>query len=155
VSCAIWPQITEVKLILKQATARWKGGPKCRTSILSTQSGVLERARIHSSLPPWENSGTDPLELIAAAQAGSFSLTLSDELGSPGSASNNIVTTVTVTLELLPAGWRVMNIHLDVTARLPKVTQGEFIDATVRAKTRCLVTQLLRTNVSMTAKLEK
>jgi lipoyl-dependent peroxiredoxin len=155
VSRKVWRQNTVVKLIMKKAAVRWNGGPKCRTRIMSTQSGELARTRIYAGLPRCESSGTDPLELIAAAQAGSFSLALSNELGSAASASDHIITTATVTLERLPAGWTIMSIHLDVTAKLPKVTQGRFIDATVRAKTRCLVTRLLRTNVSMTAKLEK
>lgn len=122
---------------------------------MRTQSGMLTGVRISPSIPPWESSGTDPLELIAAAQAGSFSLALSSELGLRASASNHIITTATITLERVTAGWTIINIHLDVMAKLPKVTQGRFIDATVRAKSLCLVTRLLRTSVSMTAKLEK
>ena len=66
----------------------------------------------------------------------------------------DVIVTATVTLEHLAAGWTIMNIHLNVIARLPKVTQSRFIDATVRAKTSCLVSRLLRANISMNAKLE-
>jgi len=38
---------------------------------------------------------------------------------------------------------------------LPKVTQSEFINATVRAKTSCLVSRLLRATISVNAKLPK
>ena len=48
-----------------------------------------------------------------------------------------------------------MNIHLNVVATLSRLTQNQFIDATVRAKTSCLVSRLLRANISMNAKLEK
>jgi osmotically inducible protein OsmC len=72
-----------------------------------------------------------------------------------GAARGDIATTATVTLEHLAAGWTIINIHLNVIARLPRLTQGEFIDATVRAKTSCVVSRLLRTNISMNAKLEK
>jgi organic hydroperoxide reductase OsmC/OhrA len=48
-----------------------------------------------------------------------------------------------------------MDIHLNIIARLPKVTQTEFLDATVRAKTTCLVSRLLRAAISMNARLEK
>ena len=48
-----------------------------------------------------------------------------------------------------------MNIHLNVIARLPKVTQSKFIDATVRAKTSRLISRLLRANISMNAKLKQ
>ena len=117
-------------------------------------SGALRRTSICPGFPPLRSPNTDPAELIAAAHAGSFSLALSDELSSAGTASDHILTTVTVTLEHLTAGWTIMNIHLDVIAKLLKVSQSKFIDATIRAKTRCLVTRLLRTNVSMNAKLE-
>ena len=66
-----------------------------------------------------------------------------------------IVTLATVTLEQLTAGWAIMNIHLDVVARMPKMAQDKFIGATVRAKTRCMVSRSLRANISMHAKLEK
>ena len=147
-------QTVGVKLIMKKTSVRWDGS-KNRTRIMSTQSGVLERAGITPGILPGKDSDTDPAELIAAAHAGSFSLALSDELGPAGSISGSIVTTATVTLEHPAAGWTIMNIHLNVTAKLPGITQNEFIDATVRAKTRCLVSRLLRANISMNAKLEK
>ena len=149
------PHAALMKLIMRKALVRWKGGTKGGTRLMSTESGVMDQARYSSGIPLKEDSTTDPPELIAAAHAGSFSLALSNELGLASRASGNIVTTATVTLELLAAGWTVMNSHLNVIARLPKMTQGEFIDATVRAKTRCLVSRLLRANISMTAKLEK
>jgi osmotically inducible protein OsmC len=80
---------------------------------------------------------------------------LSKELKLAASASGSIITTATVTMEHLATGWTIMNIHLNIMAKLPKVTQSEFIDATVRAKTSCLVSRLLRTTISMNAKLGK
>ena len=149
----VLPQSKGVKkIIMKKSSVRWNGGSKSRTRIMS---GALRRTGVCPGMPPLESSNTDPAELIAAAQAGSFSLALSNELRSAGSASDHVITTATVTLEHLTAGWTIMNIHLDVMAKLLKVSQGKFIDATIRAKTRCLVTRLLRTNVSMNAKLEK
>ena len=144
-----------MKLIMRKAFVRWKGGANGGTRAMSTESGVLKQARYSLGIPFRESSGTDPAELIAAAHAASFSLALSNELGLAGAALGDIVTTATVTLERLAAGWTIMNIHLNVIARLPKVTQSKFIDATVRAKTSCLVSRLLRANISMNAKLEK
>ena len=144
-----------MKLIIRRASVRWKGGSNGGTQLMSTESGVLKQTRYSLGIPHRKNSDTNPAELIAAAHAGSFSLALSNELKLAGSASGNLVITATVTLENLAAGWTIMNIHLNVVATLPKVTQGEFIDATVRAKTTCLVSRLLRANISMNAKLEK
>jgi lipoyl-dependent peroxiredoxin len=144
-----------MNLIIRKASVVWKGDAKGGARAVTTDSGVLKRAKFSLGLPHKDNSHTDPAELLAAAHASSFSLSLSNELGLRASAAGKIVTEATVTLEHLAAGWTIMNIHLNVLARLPKVTQGRFIDATVRAKTNCLVSRLLRATISMNAKLEK
>ena len=144
-----------MQLIIRKAAVQWKVGSKGDTCVVSTGSGVLKDARYASGIPPKDNSVTDPAELIAAAHAGSFSLALSKELKLAPSALGNIITTATVTIEHLATGWTITNIHLNVIATLPKVTQSEFIDATVRAKTSCLISRLLRATISMNAKLGK
>lgn len=144
-----------MNLIIRKASVQWKGNANGGIRSVTTDSGVLKRARFSLGLPLKNNSHTDPAELMAAAHASSFSLALSNELGLRASAAGEIVTVATVTLEHLAAGWTVVNIHLNVLATLPKLTQGRFIDATVRAKTNCVVSRLLRANISMNAKLEK
>jgi lipoyl-dependent peroxiredoxin len=144
-----------MQLIIRKAAVQWKVGPKGDTRVVSTGSGVLKDARYASGIPLKDNSATDPAELIAAAQAGSFSSALANELKLASSASGNIVTTATVTAEHLATGWTITNIHLNVIATLPNVTQSGFIDATVRAKTSCMVSQLLRATISVNAKLTK
>ena len=121
---------------------------------MSTESGVLQQAAVSSGIPLKSNLEANPPELIAAAQASSFSLALSDELEAMGFTEGGIVTTVTLTLEQMPVGWMIVKINLNVVAKLPRVTQSEFIDATIRAKTTCMVSVSLRANISMTAKLE-
>jgi osmotically inducible protein OsmC len=122
---------------------------------MSTESGALNQTLYSQGFTAKAAPGTNPTELIAAAHAGSFSLAVCSELGLPASFVGNILIVATVTVENIAAGWTIKNIHLDINAKLPKVTQGEFIDATVRAKTSCLMSRLLRANVSMHAKLEK
>jgi len=143
-----------MKLIMRKASVRWSGGGNGCSRGVSTESSVLNQTHYSSGVSPKEDAGTNPVELIAAAHAASFSLALWKELGLADSVAVNILTTSTVTLERLAAGWTIMNMHLDVIARLPKVTQSGFIDATVRAKTNCLVSRLVRANMSMNAKLE-
>lgn len=106
-------------------------------------------------VPQRSRTDTHPAELIAAAHAGSFSRTLAQELGRAALRMGDILTSVAVTLEHLAAGWTIMTVHLDVVARLPHVEHGRFIDATVRAKTNCLVSRALRATISMNARLEK
>jgi osmotically inducible protein OsmC len=144
-----------MKQIMRKASVRWKGGSEGGTQVMSTESGILRQARYAMSSAARKTSATNPAELIAAAHAGSFSMALSSELGLSTSALGAIATTATVTMEQLAAGWTIINLHLNVTAKLPRVTQGDFIDAAVRAKTTCLISRLLRANISMNAKLEK
>lgn len=141
--------------INRKASVRWKGGAKGGARLVTTESGVLRQAKFSLGIPLRNGSDTDPTELIAAAHASSFSLALSNELGLSARAAGEILTTATVTLEQLAAEWTITKIYLNVVARLPEVTQGDFIDATVRAKMRCLISRLLRANISMNAKLEK
>src|SRR4029077_2612243 len=90
-----------VKLIIRKASVQWVGGAKGGTRVVSTESGMLNRARYSLGVLRKESSAIDPPELIAAAHAGSFSLALLRELKLPGSAAGKITTTATVTLEHL------------------------------------------------------
>jgi osmotically inducible protein OsmC len=148
-------ETSQVNLIIRKASVRWKGGAGGGRQTLTSSSRLLRRAKFTFGLPPNQGSHTDPAELIAAAHAISFSLTLSKELKLKPSAAGEIVTTATVTLEHLAAGWSIVNLHLNVTARLPNVTQVRFIAATVRAETSCLVCRLVRATISMSARLAR
>ena len=99
--------------------------------------------------------GTNPPELIAAAHAGSFSLSLANELGEAGYSPRQIRTTATVTMENVAAGWTLTQIDLDVVAAVPRVAQCDFVDAALRAKANCPVSRALNPNISMRAKLSQ
>ena len=99
--------------------------------------------------------GTNPYELIAAAHAGSFSLSLANELAEAGYRPHQIDTTAAVTLENLADRWTLTQIHLDVIATVPKVAEYDFVDAALRAKANCPVSRSLNANISMRAQLNR
>jgi osmotically inducible protein OsmC len=142
-----------MKVMIRDAAVRWKGGPRGGTRVVTTESRSPKLVKIKPGGPKNE-SETYPAELIAAAHASSFSRALSNELALRSSARGDISTSAIVTLEHPVAGWVITKIHLAVVASLPGVTQGRFIDATVRARTSCFVSRLLHVNISMNAKLE-
>ena len=86
---------------------------------ISTPSAVMTKAP-YASGSDLRRRGTSPPELIAAAHAGSFSMTLANELGEAGYRPRQIDTTATVTMEDNAAGWTMTQIHLDVVATVPK-----------------------------------
>jgi osmotically inducible protein OsmC len=98
--------------------------------------------------------GVNPPELIAAAHAGSFALTLANVLAQAGYRPRQIDTTSTVMMEHVPKGWTLTQVHLDVTARVPKAAECDFVDAALQAKADCPISRALNANISMRAKLE-
>ena len=121
---------------------------------MSTPSSVLKKAP-YASGSTTQRRGTNPPELIAAAHAGSFSMTLANELGEAGYRPRQIDTTATVTMENIAAVWTMTQIHLDVIATVPRVAQCDFVDAALRAKANCPISRSLNANISMRAKLFK
>jgi osmotically inducible protein OsmC len=135
------------------ASATWVGDLRRGKGVITTGSGTLSQSQYFGTCDG-EGRGTNPYELIAAAHAACFSMTLANELAAAGFTPQRIATTVTVTMEALPAGWTITDIQLDVLAKAARAKQGDFIRAAIRAKTNCTISRLLKTNLSMSAKLE-
>jgi lipoyl-dependent peroxiredoxin len=138
----------------RNASAVWKGNLHEGEGTLTTESGVLSETQYSFRTRFVEGIGTNPDELIAASLGGCFSMALSNELGLSGFHPKSIETTATATLEDLPAGWTVTHVQLDVRANVPDASQARFMDAALVAKTNCPISRLLKTNISMTARLD-
>ena len=144
-----------MKPYTRTASVLWLGTRQSGQGAISATTAVLKKAPYASGsdLKRRSTNPPDPPELIAAAHAGSFSMTLADELGEAGYSPRQIDTTATVTMEKIAAGWTMTQIHLDVIATVPKVAQCDFIDAALRAKANCPISRSLNANISMRAKL--
>lgn len=137
---------------MRQASVVWWGTPHRGRGVITTPSVVFKRAS-YAFGSNSERRGTNPPELIAAAHAGSFSMTLANELGEAGHRPKQVQTTATVTMEKMATGWTLTQIHLDVVAAVSKVAQCDFVDAALRAKANCPISRALNANISMRAKL--
>ncbi|HEY3296662.1 MAG TPA: OsmC family protein [bacterium] len=137
----------------RKANAVWNGDLKAGKGVMSVDSGVLQNAQYSFSTRFENGIGTNPEELIAAAHAGCFSMALSGELTKAGMTPESIHTTATVTLEMLPQGPTVTEIHLDVTAQVPGVDKDAFLKTAEAAKAGCPISRLLNTKITMNAKL--
>src|SRR6266478_285465 len=142
-----------MKPYTRNASVLWLGTRQRGKGAISTPSAVLKKAP-YASGSDLKRRGTNPPELVAAAHAGSFSMTLANELGEAGYSPRQIDTTATVTMENIAAAWTMTQIHLDVIATVPKVAQCDFIDATLRAKANCPISRSLTANISMRAILK-
>jgi osmotically inducible protein OsmC len=144
-----------MKLIKRKSSARWCYKANGKPEILMDDRTLLKHATYSCRLPIPDRIATSAAELIAAAHALCFSMALTKQLSDVKTNRGRVHTTATVTLENWISGWTVTNIHLDISARLPQITQCDFIDATVRAKTSCFVSRIMKPNISMTAKLQR
>jgi lipoyl-dependent peroxiredoxin len=139
----------------RDASAVWKGNIHEGEGTLTTQSGVLSETQYSYGTSFAEGIGTNPDELIAASLSGCFAMALSNELGLRGFHPASVETVVTATLEDLAAGWTVTHVQLDVHANVPDASQTRFMDAALAAKTNSPIARLLKTNISMTATLDR
>jgi osmotically inducible protein OsmC len=129
-----------MKPYTRKASVLWQGTRQRGKGAINTPSAVIKNAAYNFG-NDIKRRGTNPPELIAAAHAGSFSMTLANELGEAGYSPRQIDTTATVTMEDIAAGWTMTQIHLDVIATVPKVAQFDFIDAALRAKANCPISR--------------
>ena len=143
-----------MKPYARKASVLWLGTRQRGKGAISTPSAALKLA-LFASGGDLKRRGTNPTELIAAAHAGSFSLTLANELGEAGYSPCQIDTTSTVTMENIAAGWTMTQIHLDVIAAVPSVAECDFVDAALRAKANCPISRVLNANISMRAQLSR
>lgn len=137
----------------RKASAEWKGSLKDGKGSVSTESGVLAQAQYSFNTRFESGIGTNPEELVAAAHAACFSMQLSALIGKTGLVPEQIATSVQVTYENLEQGWTVTESHLEVNASIPGITPDSFAKLAEDAKNGCLMSRLLKTTVTMNARL--
>ena len=140
--------------IVKKASAVWKGGIKDGGGTISTETGVLKEAPYGFKARFEDGPGTNPEELIGAAHAGCFSMAFSLILTEAGLKADKIETHAAVTLEKVGDGFEITSSHLDVVAKIPGIDQATFEELSNKAKAGCPVSKLLKTNITMDARLE-
>lgn len=139
----------------RHASAVWMGGLKEGKGTVSTETKVLNHAAYSFGSRFESGAGTNPEELVAAAHAGCFSMALSGILNESGLTPEKIETMAELTLEKFDVGWTITEIHLDVSARVPKATPASFAEAAHKAETGCPISRLLKCRITLTARLEE
>jgi osmotically inducible protein OsmC len=137
----------------RKASAAWQGGLKDGKGTLSTESGVLSSTPYSFGTRFEGARGTNPEELLGAAHAGCFTMALSLILGEAGIRPERIETGATVTLEKQDPGFAITRVHLDVNVRAPGADRAKFDAAAAKAKSGCVLSKVLKAEITMDAKL--
>ena len=140
--------------IKRKAQAHWAGSGKEGRGALTTASGTLSNTP-YSFTARFENgAGTNPEELIGAAEAGCYSMALSANLEKAGHPAKRISTTATVKLEMVEGGPKITTIDLKTEAEVPGIDEAKFRDQAELTKKTCPVSVALAgTQINLEAKL--
>ena len=140
--------------MVQTATAVWQGDLKGGSGTLSVKSGVLSNIPYTFDTRFAGKEGTNPEELIGAAHAGCFTMALSGEIGKAGLKAERLETTAEVTLETVDGKPTVTKSHLRLTAKVPGMDKGKFDAMANAVKDGCIVSRLLKADLSLEATLE-
>lgn len=135
------------------AVAVWQGGLYEGQGYLSSENAALEGIPFAPNYRHESPSTTNPEELLAAAHATCYSLTLSTILGTRSLSPVKIETEATVTLEKSAEGLTITRSHLNVRAIVPGATPEQFIEAAKRAEVECPVSKLMKLQITLEAHL--
>ena len=142
--------------IIRTAAATWQGDLKSGFGTTSTPSGALHEVKITASARFEGAPGANPEELLASAQAACYSMALSANLGRAGFTPTTINTQATLTMTRTDAGFRIIGIHLDTTAKVPGIKAAQFAEIAEATKDGCPVSVLLKPglqSLTLSAKL--
>jgi osmotically inducible protein OsmC len=140
--------------ITRTAQASWSGTVAEGGGRLGLGSGAFEgpftlKARVADG-----QRSANPEELIGAAHAGCFTMSLADQLTEAGHPPTELRTTAHVRLEQLPEGFRITRITLDIEGEVTGVDDATFQQLAERAKTTCPVSLALAgTEIALDARL--
>jgi len=122
----------------RTGSATWEGTLKGGQGRMKLGSGAYEGAYSFSSRFE-EGTGTNPEELIGAAEAGCFSMALSVGLEKAGFPPKKISTTAKVKLEKVGEAFRITEINLETEADVPGIDDKKFQETAEQTKKNCPV----------------
>ena len=137
----------------RTGSAVWEGTLKEGSGNLKVGSGAYEGK--YSFASRFENgSGTNPEELIAAAEAACFSMALSVGLEKAGHPPKRISTNAAVKLEKVAEAFRITTIELETNADVPGIDEAKFQEVAEQTKKNCPVSVALSgTQINLKARL--
>jgi len=133
-------------VIQRTAAATWRGDLKGGAGQIDSTSGVLDGTP-YTFMTRFENArGTNPEELIAAANAACYSMAFAHYLAQKGHVPESIVTRATVSLD----DGVIARMHLQTRGSVPGLGEAEFRQLAEEAEKQCKVSNVLRSGLTIT-----
>jgi osmotically inducible protein OsmC len=130
----------------RHANAVWEGGLRDGKGSFSGESGAIGGS--YSFLTRFgDTKGSNPEELLAAAEAACFSMALSGALERAGTPATRIETAAACTVEKVGDGFSVTSMKLTVRATVPGVADADFQSTASATKDACPISKVMKGNV--------
>lgn len=134
----------------RTATAKWQGGLKGGNGSFKGQTGLSGSYSFGSRFQ--DATGSNPEELLAAAEAACYSMALSAGLEKEGFAPTSVETKAGCTVEKVGEGFKITRMELTVNAVVPGIDDAKFQSIAAATKEGCPVSQALKGNVQLDLK---
>lgn len=129
--------------------AVWQGSFKQGNGQFATENSKLSNSAFRPSYVENDGTFTNPEELLAAAHASCFTMTLSYILGENGFSADQLETSVS----LIISNNVITNSNLSLQAKIAGITEEEFRNLALKAKEMCPVGNVLKAESSLEATL--
>jgi osmotically inducible protein OsmC len=140
-SCAVVGRDCEELVMPAKGSAEWKGdlptGSGTFTAGDTIKGGYTFKSRFE------DGPGSNPEQLIAAAHAACFTMSLSNMLAQAGHPPDSVHTDATVTLRRVDDKPTITKIELVTVGRVPGIDEAAFIEHAKAAKAGCPVSRAL------------
>src|SRR3954465_5806576 len=108
----------------RTASASWKGGLRGGSGSFKGQTGLAGSYSFGSRFE--DAAGSNPEELLAAAEAACYSMALSAGLERNGTAATSVDTIAKCTIEKVGEGFKITKMRLEVRAVVPGIDDTKF-----------------------------
>lgn len=133
----------------RKASAEWEGGLKGGKGSYQIANGTIRGSYSYGSRFE-DRSGSNPEELLAAAEAACYSMALSGDLEKNGTPPTKVETIAACTVEKVGGGFSITTMNLDVNASVPNIDDAKFQEIAKGTLTGCPVSKAFAGNVKLT-----
>jgi osmotically inducible protein OsmC len=141
----------------RNARATWKGTLKEGDGTMGLGSGVWEGPfTFKSRFEPEEAGGTNPEELIGAAEAACFTMQLNANLEAAGHLPDSVETEAKVHIRQVDGNPTITQIDLITTAKVPGIDAATLQETANATREQCIISRALAGvgNITVEATLE-
>jgi osmotically inducible protein OsmC len=133
----------------RKAGVLWTGDSKTGKGLVSTESQTLFELPFSHPTRFGDDVGLNPEELIAAAHASCFSMSVAGRLKKNGFNPVQTETTATCTMTRGDEGTKITHMRLHVRCEVPDIDEDRFNEIIREADENCPVSNLLRNGLQI------